>query len=64
MTPVVSIGGGLIVLSGLLDALGRPEAFETPAEITAALGVGLLAGLVLGLPRRRTPAPPADGATA
>ena len=49
-------GGGLIVLSGLLDALGRPEAFETPADIIAALGVGLLAGLVLGSPRRRTPA--------
>jgi arabinofuranan 3-O-arabinosyltransferase len=63
-TAVVSIGGGLIVLSGLLDALGRPEAFEAPADIAAALGVGLLAGLVLGLPRRRTPAPPADGATA
>ena len=57
-------GGALIALSGLLDALGRPEPLEAPADLVAALGVGLLAGLVLGLPRRRTPDPDADGATA
>ncbi len=43
--------GVLVALSGLLDALGRPETLESPADLAAALGVGLVAGLVLGLPR-------------
>ncbi|RHW25124.1 DUF3367 domain-containing protein [Nocardioides immobilis] len=51
----VAVGGGVLVaLSGLLDALGRPEALETPADLVAAVGVGLLVGLVLGLPRRES----------
>ncbi|MDZ5620576.1 alpha-(1-_3)-arabinofuranosyltransferase family protein [Nocardioides sp. HM23] len=52
---VAGAGGALIALSGLLDALGRPETFETTADLAAALGVGLVAGLVLGLPQRRPP---------
>ena len=59
---VVAAGGTLIALSGLLDALGRPEAFETPADVAAAVGVGLLAGLVLGMPRRRAPDPGGEAA--
>ena len=61
---MVLAGGGLVALSGLLDALGRPEAFETPADVVAALGVGLLVGLVLGLPRRRPMDPVRDGTPA
>ncbi len=61
---VAVAGGGLIALSGLLDALGRPDALDAPADLAAALGVGVLAGLVLGLPRRRTPDQNPDGATA
>ena len=60
---VSAVGGGLVALSGLLDALGRPEAFEASADVLAALGVGLLAGLVLGLPRRRRPRKVAGGVT-
>lgn len=60
---LVGAGGGLVALSGLLDALGRPEAFDASADLAAALGVGLLTGLVLGLPRRRTPSPAGSGAT-
>jgi len=62
--PLAGAGGVLIALSGLLDALGRPEALEGPADVAAALGVGLLAGLVLGLPRRRRAAPAGNGAPA
>ena len=58
---MAAAGGGLIALSGLLDALGRPEAFETPADVVAALGVGLLAGLVLGRPRVRALRPEERG---
>lgn len=61
---VIGTGGALIGLSGLLDALGRPETLETPADVAAALGVGLLAGLVLGMPRHLTPEPDARGETA
>jgi arabinofuranan 3-O-arabinosyltransferase len=46
-------GGLLVALSGLLDALGRPETFETAADVVAALGVGLVVGIVLGLPTRQ-----------
>lgn len=48
-------GGALVALSGLLDALGRPDTFETPADLAAAIGVGLVVGLVLGLPPPRAP---------
>ncbi|KAA1429048.1 alpha-(1-_3)-arabinofuranosyltransferase domain-containing protein [Nocardioides antri] len=47
----VAVGGGVLVaLSGVLDALGRPGAFEGSADVAAALGVGLVAGVVLRLP--------------
>lgn len=63
--PRIAVGGGvLIALSGVLDSLGRPEALEGPADLAAALGVGLLAGLVLGLPRLRRPVPGRRRATA
>uniref|UniRef100_UPI0016024BB6 alpha-(1->3)-arabinofuranosyltransferase domain-containing protein n=1 Tax=Nocardioides stalactiti TaxID=2755356 RepID=UPI0016024BB6 len=48
---LASGAGVLLALSGVLDALGRPEALEGPADLVAAIGVGVLAGLVLGAPR-------------
>jgi arabinofuranan 3-O-arabinosyltransferase len=55
--PRLAVSGGVLVaLSGLLDAIGRPDALDGPADLAAALGVGLLAGLVLGLPQLRQPA--------
>ncbi|MEZ0580905.1 alpha-(1-_3)-arabinofuranosyltransferase family protein [Nocardioides sp. MH1] len=56
-------GGALVALSGLLDALDRPTAFETAADVVAALGVGLAVGIVAGLPERRPErAVPTEGA--
>ena len=49
-------GGALVALSGLLDALQRPGTFETAADVVAAAGVGLVVGLVLGMP----PPPPQE----
>lgn len=43
----------LMTGSGVLDALGGPRVVTGGADVAAALAVGLVAGLVLGRPRRR-----------
>lgn len=43
----------LVSASGLLDALGGGRFVTGSADVAAALGVGLVAGLVLGRPTRR-----------
>lgn len=57
---VVGAGGAAaIALSGVLDAWGGASFLTSSADLAAGLGVGLLAGLVLGRPRRRS-APAAE----
>lgn len=59
---VAVAGGCLVALSGLLDALDRPDALAGPADVVAAVGVGLVVGLVAGRPRWSRPTAPREGA--
>ncbi|KAA1417861.1 DUF3367 domain-containing protein [Nocardioides humilatus] len=47
---VAATGGAFVALSGILDALGRPETLDGAADVIAAVGVGLVIGVVLGVP--------------
>ncbi|PWN03628.1 hypothetical protein DJ010_05910 [Nocardioides silvaticus] len=58
LATVAVVGGCLVALSGFLDALGRPDTLAGPADLAAALGVGLVAGLVAGLPHLPRPSRP------